>query len=72
MIHIQTQRFYERHTGDAHEVTITFGGISPVSRGYYKVSVDGEFYSNHDSKRQAYDEVVDIIKTNRWSPICPI
>lgn len=72
MIHIQTQKFFERHTGDEHEVTIMFGGINPVCRGYYEVRVDGEFYSNHDSKLQAFDEVVDIIKINNWTPVRPI
>lgn len=72
MIHIQTQHFYERHTGEEHEVTIMFGGINPVSNGRYQVRVDGEFYSDHRSKLHAFDEVVDIIKINNWSPIRPI
>ena len=71
MIHIQTQSFYEKHTGDKHEVTIMFGHISPVSRGRYEVQVDGGFYSDHDSKRQAFDEIVDIIKVNNWTPLKP-
>ena len=71
MIHVQTQNFYERHTGDKHEVTVLFGWISPVSHGHYQVRVDGEFYSDHDSKLHAFDEVVDIIKTNNWSPVKP-
>lgn len=72
MVHIQTQNFYERHTGDRHEVTVVFGHTSPVCRGRYDVRVDGEFYSDHDSKAQAFDEIVDIIKANNWSPISPL
>lgn len=72
MIHIQTQLFYEKYTGAEHEVTINFGWISAASKGHYEVRVDGEFYSNHDSKRQAFDEVVDIIKYNNWTPLKPI
>ncbi|MBQ6679510.1 MAG: hypothetical protein IJM76_05750 [Lachnospiraceae bacterium] len=72
MVHVQTQRFYEKYTGAPHEVTVTFGHVSIVSHGWYDVRVDGEFWSNHDSKAQAFEEVVDIIKTNGWSPICPV
>ena len=69
MIHIQTQNFYERHTGTKHEVTISFGGINPVSRGYYRVTVDGEFHSIADDKGKAFNDVVDIIKQNDWTSI---
>lgn len=72
MIHIQTQHFYERHTGEEHEVTIMFGGINPVSRGRYHVKVDGAFYSAHNSKLHAFDRIVGIIARNNWSPIRPI
>ena len=48
-----------------------FGHISPMSRGRYDVRVDGDFYSDHDSKAQAFDEIVDIIKTYNWTPIKP-
>ena len=72
MIHIQTQSFYERYTGDRHEVSIMFGHISPASRGRYEVRVDGEFYSDHDSKLRAFDEVADIVKAENWSAVCPI
>lgn len=72
MIHIQTQKFYERYTGEEHEVTILFGHISPVCRGRYEVRLDGEFYTDHDSKAQAFDEIVDILKTTNWSPLKPI
>ena len=72
MINIQTQTFYERHTGEKHEVTIDFGWINPVSNGHYEVRVDDEFYATAEHKAQAFDEVVDIIRTNNWTPICPI
>ena len=72
MIHIQTQKFFERYTGDEHNVVIMFGGINSAGRRYYQVIVDDEFYSNHDSKAQAFDEVVDIIKANGWTSIRPI
>lgn len=72
MIHIQTQSFYERHTGEKHEISVLFGNISPVSRGRYEVRVDGKFYSDHDSKLKAFDEVVDIINAEKWSAVCPI
>lgn len=69
MIHVQTQRLYERHTGDAHEVTVLFGGINPASPGNYRVVVDGEFHSIHRSKLQAFDEIVEIIKVRDWTSI---
>ena len=72
MVHISTQIFFERHSGEKHTISITFWGISPVSRGYYRVDVDNEFYSTHDMKADAYDEVVDIIKCNNWTSINPL
>ena len=72
MINIHHQNFYEKYTGIKHEVAINFGWINPSSHGYYEVRVDDEFYSNHDSKNQAFDEVVDIIKYNNWSPLKPV
>ena len=72
MTHVQTQHFYERHTGDKHDVTILFGWNSAARRGHYTVKVDGEFYSDHESKLSAFYEVVDIIKANNWTSINPI
>lgn len=72
MVLVHTQKFYEKYTGEKHEIAVTFGWISPVSRGTYRVTVDDEFYSNHDSRGQAFDEVADIIKVNNWTSICPI
>ena len=72
MINIQTQSFYEKYTGIKHEISINFGWISPVSNGRYEVCVDDEFYSTAEHKAQAFEEVIDIIKTNNWTPINPI
>lgn len=72
MVHIQTQRFYERNTGDSHEITITFGHISPACGGKYEVTVDGKFYSDHGTKTKAYDEIVDLIRAQNWTPIRPL
>lgn len=69
MIHIQTQDFYERHTGDRHEITVMF---EYTNRKRYEVRVDGEFYSDHDSKAEVFEELIDIIKTNNWAAICPV
>ena len=66
---IHSQNFYERHTGDRHEVQITF---ECNGRKVYEVRVDGEFYSTAESKVQAFDEVVDIIRYFNWSPLKPI
>lgn len=71
MIHIQTQSFWEKHTGERHEVTIMFGHINLLSSGKYDVRVDGEFYSDHDSRAQALEEISGIVKLNNWSPIKP-
>lgn len=65
---IHRQFFYEKYTGQEHEVLI----VMPYLRRCYEVRVDNEFYSDHDSKIQAFDEVVDIIKANNWSPLMPI
>ena len=66
MITISTQRFYEKHTGDPHEVTVKFRCRR------YEIHVDGLFYSIHDKKADVYDEIVDIIKIYNWTPINPI
>lgn len=72
MINIRTQNFYEKYTGEKHEVAINFRWFNSVSNGRYEVRVDGEFYSTAEHQAQAFDEVVDIIKINNWSPIIPI
>lgn len=72
MVHVQTQTFFERHTGARHEVSINFGGINPASNGRYEVRVDDQFYSTADHKAAAFEEVVDIIKHNNWTPVKPI
>ena len=69
MIHIQTQKFYEKQTGNAHEVTILFGGISPVSNGMYEVDIDGEWDSYHKRKHGAFNRITYLIKENDWSPV---
>lgn len=69
MIHIQTQSLFERQTGKQHEVSIMFGGINPVSRGHYEVLIDGNFHSRHYRKREAFSEIVNIIKCNHWTPV---
>lgn len=58
------QCFCER-SGDAHEVSVV-----RERRETYRVSVDGEFYSTHDSMADALTEVDDI--TDRWSLCRPI
>lgn len=62
------QNFYERYDGEAHRVEILF---HYTDRRCYTVEVDGEFYSTAENRAEAYDEVVDIIKTMNWSPIKP-
>ena len=69
---VAVQNYFERFTGDKHEISITFGHISPVSNGHYEVRVDGDFYSSHDSRHHAYDEIEDIVKINNWSPLKPV
>ena len=67
MILILTQRFYERFTGEAHEVAVLFREHS-----IYEVRVDGEFYATAENKVQAFDEVADIARLNNWTAICPM
>lgn len=69
MILVHSQKFFERYTGEEHDISITFEYIGYKS---YKVTVDGDFYSNHDSQGQAFDEVEDILKYTNWSPLRPI
>ena len=69
MIHIHNQTFYSMDTGNSHEVSITFGGINPLCRGHYDITVDGKLHSQHDSKLSAFNEVVNILKANNWKGI---
>ena len=65
-MNVYRQTFYERHTGVPHKITTDF-----MARRVYEVRVDGEFYATAENRVQAYDEVVDILKTERWTPIRP-
>ena len=69
-IYVYSQKFYERHTGQPHEIMITFDYRNKTR--CYDVRVDDEFYATAECKAMAYDEVVDIIRTNNWSPLRPI
>ena len=66
---ISRHTFYEKHTGEKHEAVITYDFSNK-----YQVTLDGEFYSNHESNRQAIDEVIDIRKLHDhdWTVICPV
>ena len=69
MLNVMTQNFYEKFTGEKHEVVINLVGyINPLgSEHHYEVRVDDEFYSTAESRAEAYEEVEDIVKTNNWS-----
>lgn len=58
------QRFWQRNTGSEFVVSMMRKG--PAN---YDVKVDDQFYSNHESRAAAYDEIVDIIKAFNLSPI---
>jgi hypothetical protein len=40
--------------------------IIAKANGGYRVEVDGRFYSNHDSRREADDEVDDILASGKY------
>lgn len=65
-MNVYRQTFYERHTGDPHKITTDF-----VSRRVYEVRVDGEFYVTAETRWQAMDEVVHILKCEGWTPVSP-
>ena len=67
MLFVQAQKFYERFTGQRHEVAVWFH-----NRRVYEIRVDGEFYATAENKAQVFDEVVDIISLNNWTSINPI
>lgn len=64
MLLVQAQNFYERVSGVKHQVSILF-----QKRRCYIVEVDGEFWSTAETRGEAFDEVVDILKVYRWSPV---
>lgn len=70
-VHVQTQNFYDRQTGDKHEVSIFFVYDNVVSRKSHDVTVDGKKYASAEFKGQAFDEVVNILKETGWSPVNP-
>ena len=72
MKNIHHQMFYEKSTGNQHEVAINFGWINPMSNGEYKIFVDGEVKGSAKSKVKAFDKLVELIKENDWSGICRI
>ncbi len=43
-----------------HKIAVT------KANGRYTVEVDGRFYSNHDSRREADDEVDDILDSGKY------
>ena len=69
MIHIQSQRFYERETGVRHYVAIMFDWNTQLKTREYTVMVDNKNHSVHDTKSNAFEEVVNIITANNWSSI---
>ncbi len=69
MIHLKTHTFYEEATGKKHEISISFGGISPVSNGHYEVIVDGQTYSTDKSANMALYSMFEIIERNNWIPV---
>ena len=69
MVRVHTQDFYERSTGKKHEVVINFGCINPLSNGHYEVKVDDQHHSDHKWKQKAFGAVVEIIRTNDWTPV---
>ena len=64
MLLVQAQNFYERGTGEKHEVTVLF-----ADRRVYEVRIDDEFYATAESRGQAFDEVVDLIKAHNLTSI---
>lgn len=66
-IFIQKQMFFERHTGDGHEVVIYF-----AARRVYEVYVDGVFYATAEHLLAAHNEIIDVIMQNNWAPIRPV
>lgn len=73
---ILKQRFYEKFTGDPHDILVTkkaeeVHDDNVKCRRYYVVSVDGEFFSTSESRLQAFDEVADLIKHENWASIKP-
>lgn len=67
---VHNQTFYERHTGQPHKIMVTFDHRNGSK--CYDVRVDNEFYATAEHRSGAFDEVVDIIKANNWSPLRPI
>ena len=70
-VHVQTQNFYDRQTGDKHTVSIFFVYDNVVSRKRHDVVVDGKKYASAESKGRAFDEVVNVLKGTGWSPVKP-
>ncbi len=64
---IQQQIFYEPYTGVPHIIDIVFAG-----KRIYNVLVDDEFYATAEHRLGAFEEVADIIRNYRWSPIYPL
>lgn len=65
---ISEQTFYERITGIPHKITLWFDWRG---RKCYDIHYDGEFYATAEHKCGAYDEMVDIVKTNNLRAIKP-
>lgn len=62
---IATQKVFER-TGESHNISVDYG------YGRYEISVDDNFYATAEFRREADEEVVDIINTYNWSCVSPI
>lgn len=65
MLMIHRQTFYEKD-GTPHEVTLQF-----VTRRVYEVRVDDEIYAIVESRSQGLEEIEDLLKQTKWSPIKP-
>ena len=61
------QTFYERYTGEKHTVLARRNRLCE-----WEVRVDGEFYATAENGVQAEEEIVDILRHENWTPICPI
>ncbi len=64
MTNITTQRVFEK-TGESHNISIDYG------YGRYEINVDDNFYATAETRREADEEVIDIIDTYNWLYVSP-
>lgn len=62
---IERYHMYEPASGWKHTVEIVAG-----NGGYY-LKVDGEFYSTHESRNEAMEEMMDVINSSGWTGLKP-